>query len=417
MKKSLSLLSLMVALAAGAAGATGTTAGTTISNTAQISFADDAGVAQPTVNSNTVTTTVLPNPSFTITPNQTTAGTTPTQAADYANPGQSLTNIKPGDTVSFQYTLTNTGNVNGESYALTTPSVGGTGTGLTTANVKYYPASADTSGDGVLSAAEVAASTPITTISGVAQDTSVKFYQVYVVPTTATNGQTYGSSPTGTRQANGTAGTTNEPAAPFTQPTDSNNANLVTISRTDAGVIGPKGYAAGNAPAGTTDTTTTTGITIAELNDTSTAPATSTTTKVTFTNTITNTGNRTDTFDITAASLNLPAGATVRILDASGAVLTDTDSDGTVDTGTIAAGASKDIRIEVTFPAGSTTTDNTKQPTVTVTAKSANDATKTDTTTDTVLLPGVAYGDKTAHRPRRSPTAHREAETAKAHRG
>lgn len=402
MKKSLSVLSLMVALAAGAAGATGTTAGTAITNTATINFSDDTGAAQPAVNSNTVSTTVLPVPSFTITPNQTTTGTAATDAPDYTKPGQSKT-AKPGDIVAFPYTLTNTGNVAGESYALSTGTtatngVGGTGTGLAQNSVKYYTTNPDANNDGVITPAELAAVTAVTSINGVAKDASVTFYQVYTIPTTATDAQTYGSSPTGTRSANTAAGS--EPATPYTQPTDSNNANLVTVSRTDAVTLGPKGYPDGNAPAATTYASPdTTAVTITESGDTQTAPSTATTTKITFTNTIRNPGNRPDVFDITAATANLPAGASYRLLDSTGAVLTDTDGDGTVDIGTLAAGATRDIRVEVTLAAGSTSTSATTQPTFTITATSSNDTTKKDPTTDTVLLPGVAFGDKTTTDP------------------
>ncbi len=393
MNKPLSLLSLMVALAAGAAGATGTTAGTSITNTATISFSDDTGTPQTPVNSNIVTTTVLPVPSFTITPNQTTPGTAPTDAPDYTKPGQTKA-AKPGDTVAYPYVLTNTGNVNGESYDLSTPSVGGTGTGLTPAGVKYYATNPDANNDGVITPAELAAVTAITTISGVAKDATVTFYQVYTIPATATDTQTFGSSPTGTRKVNPVAGS--EPAAPFTQPTDSNNANLTTVTRADAVAIGPKAYPDGNAPAATSyPSVDPTPVTVTESGDTQTAPATVTTTKITFTNTVRNPGNRADVFDITTLPTNLPAGATVRLLDSTGAVLPDTDGDGAPDVGSLAPGASKDIRIEVTLPAGSTTTNPAVQPTVVISATSSNDTTKKDATTDTVLLPGAAFGDKT----------------------
>lgn len=402
MKKSLSFLSLLVALAAGAAGATGTTAGTAITNTATINFSDDVGTAQAPVNSNTVSTTVLPVPGFTITPNQTTAGTAATDAPDYAKPGQSRT-AKPGDNVAFPYTLTNTGNVAGESYALTTGTtgtngVGGTGTGLAQGSVRYYTTNPDANNDGVITAAELAAVTAVTSITGVAKDASVTFYQVYTIPTTATDAQTYGSSPTGTRSANTATGS--EPASPYTQPTDSNNANLVTVQRTDLVAIGPKTYPDGNAPAATTYASPdATAVTITESGDAQTAPSTATTTKVTFTNTVRNPGNRPDTFNITAVTANLPAGASYRLLDSSGNALTDTDGDGTVDIGTVAAGATRDVRVEVTLLAGSTTTAFATQPTFTVTATSSNDATKKDITTDTVLLPGVVFGDKTTSDP------------------
>ena len=404
MKKSLNFLPLMVALAAGVAGANATntswatTAGTVITNSATISFSDDTGKDQPPITTNPVTTTVLPVPSFTITPNQTTANTKSTDAPDYANPGQAK-DARPGDIVAFPYVLTNTGNVNGESFDLstgTTPTngVGGTGTGLTQGSVKYYLTNPDANADGVITPAELAAATAVTTISNVDRDKMVTFYQVYTVPATATDGQTYGSSPTGTRKPNSVA--TNEPAAPFTQPTDSNNANLTTVKRADAVAIGPKTYPDGNAPVLTYPSVDTTPVTITESGDVQTAPTTATTTKVTYTNTVKNPGNRTDVFDITAVPSNIPAGATytVVLLDNTGAPLKDTDGDNVPDTGSLAPGATVDIRVEVTLPAGSASTDPTKQPTFTVTATSKNDATKKDSTTDKLLLPGVLFGDK-----------------------
>jgi uncharacterized repeat protein (TIGR01451 family) len=407
MKKSLNFLSLIVAMAAGVAGATGnpappvipaTIAGTVITNTAVINFTDDGGTPQPPVPSNPVTTTVLPVPSFTIVPNQTTAGTQPTDAPDYTKPGQTK-DAKPGDIVSYPYTLTNTGNVNGESFGLTTGTtpangVGGTGSGLTPASVKYYLTNPDANNDGTVTPAELAAATAVTTISGVDSTKAVTFYQVYTIPTTATDGQTYGSSPTGTRRPNAAAGS--EPAAPFTQPTDSNNANLTTVKRTDAVAIGPKTYPDGNAPVLTYPSTDTTPVTVTENGDVQTAPTTTTTTKVTFTNTVKNPGNRPDVFDITTVPANIPTGAvyTVELLDNTGAPLKDTDGDGKPDTGSLAPGATVDIRVEVTLPAGSASTDATKQPTFTVTATSSNDVTRKDDTTDKLLLPGALFGDK-----------------------
>ena len=399
---SLSVLSLMVALAAGAAGATGTTAGLSIVNTATINFSDDLGAAQTPVNSNTVSTTVLPVPSFTVTPNQTTTGTVAGDAPDYAKPGLTKS-AKPGDIVAYPYTLTNTGNVQGESYDLSTGTtasngVGGTGTGLVQTSVRYYAVNPDTNADGTVTAAELAALTPITSITGLAKDGFVAFYQVYTIPTTATDAQTYGSSPTGTRKTNAAVGS--EPATPYTQPTDSNNANLTTVQRTDAVAIGPKTYPDGNAPAATTYASVDSApVTVTQSGDTQTAPSLSSTTKVTFTNTVRNPGNRPDTFDITALVANLPTGATYRLLDSAGAVLTDTDGDTIPDIGVLVAGGARDVRVEVTLAAGSTTTAFNTQPTFTVTATSTNDTAKKDTTTDTVLLPGVAFGDKTATDP------------------
>ena len=402
MKKSLSFLSLMLAMAAGSAGAVGTTAGTTITNVATISFSDDTGKPQPPVDSPPVTTTVSPVPSFTIVPNQTTPGTKQTDPADFANPGQTKT-AKPGDSVVFPYTLTNTGNVNGESYNLTSQ----TTPNVDPATVKYFASNPDTNNDGVVSPAELAATTapgstnaPITTISGVDKDKTVSFFQVYTIPTTAKDTDKFGADPVGTRKPNPAAGsepTTDltDPTKPFTQPTDSNNANLTTVSRLDSVLIGPKDNPKGDAAGTTYPSTDPTPITITKQGDTQTAPTTTTTGQVTFTNTVSNPGNRPDTFNISNTNTNLPAGATVTFIDpATGKPLTDTNGDGKPDTGPLAPGATKDILVVVTLPSGSTTTDPAKQPSVVVTATSSNDPSKSDPTTDTVLLPGVLFGDK-----------------------
>lgn len=106
-------LTALIALTAGAAHAA-TEAGTVITNTAEIVFTPKAARPHP-VESNKVTTTVLPVPSFTIVKNDGSADVT---TPDYSKPGQTAT-ARPGDTVVFPYTLTNTGNVPNESYVLT----------------------------------------------------------------------------------------------------------------------------------------------------------------------------------------------------------------------------------------------------------------------------------------------------------
>jgi hypothetical protein len=79
------------------AWAAGTAAGTTISNTAQATYSDNAGVPQPPTVSNTVTVTVAEVAGIVITG----AGITPATA------GAAIT---PGSTIYYDYVLTNTGN-------------------------------------------------------------------------------------------------------------------------------------------------------------------------------------------------------------------------------------------------------------------------------------------------------------------
>ncbi|MFN4249761.1 DUF11 domain-containing protein [Deinococcus sp.] len=405
MKNSWKFAALLAALAAGSASAAGivstagTAAGTIITNTADIVFTPEGaptGTPPTTVPSNPVTTTVLPVPDFTITPNDNeNAG--PRTAPTYAVPALRAA-AKPGDTVVFPYTLTNTGNVPNETYALTnTPDP--TGTVKTPENIRFYPVSADTTGgpngtpDGTLSAAEIAAATPITSISGVNQDVAVKFFQVYTIPAAATSADKFGADPTGDRQDN--PAFNNDPAV----PRDANNSNVTTVDRKDATVIGPKNDPDGNgnpltAPYQSTDTTPVT-ITPSAA-DTQTAQATTTTTVVTFTNTVLNPGNRPDVFDITTGQAGFPAGTTVELLKPDGSPLTDTDGDGVFDVGSLTPGQTADLLVRVTFPAGSAPTAPGTQPTVTVTTTSSNDTTKKDTTKDIMNLPGLSFGNPTS---------------------
>lgn len=379
-------LTALIALTAGTAHAAGTAAGTVITNTAEIVFTPEGSTTpNPPVPSNPVTTTVLPVPSFTILQNDGSADVT---TPDYTRPGQTAT-ARPGDTVVFPYTLTNTGNVPNESYVLTnTPDP--SGTVKTPTGVAYYPASADTSGEGTLSAAEIAAATPITSISGVNQDQAVKFFQVYTVPTAATNADKYGADPTGTRQDN--PAFNNDPSV----PRDANNSNVTTVDRKDATVIGPKADPDGNGNPTTAPYSSPEGITITpSASDTQTAQATTSTTTITFTNTVQNTGNRADVFDITTATAGFPAGTTVTLLKPDGTPLTDTDGDGVPDAGRLNPGQTADILVKVTFPAGSAPTAPGTLPTVTVTSTSSNDPSKKDDTRDIVNLPGLSFGNPT----------------------
>lgn len=386
MKKSWSFIALLAAMAAGTASAAGTTAGTTITNQAEIIYTPEGSTTPaPPVPSNTVTTTVLPKPSFSITPND---GSTDPNSPNYQQPGQTAT-AKPCDEVVFPYTLTNTGNVPNETYTLTnTPDP--TGAVKTPTDIKYY---IDANANGVLEPAE--RTTAVTSIGPVAVDGVVKFFQVYTIPCTATSADKYGADPSGTRNPNPTPGY--EPTTPgYVQPVDKNNSNTTAVNRQDGVVIGPS-----KDPMGASDATVTPpytspeGLTITpNNNDEQVAQATTTTTSVTFTNTVKNTGNRTDVFDITTNN-NFPAGTTVTLLKPDGTPLTDTDGDGIPDVGPLAPGATADILVKVTFPAGTQPTPGTT-PTVTVTATSSNDPTKSDPTKDIVNLPGLSFGDPTA---------------------
>ncbi|MDW5444677.1 hypothetical protein [Polaromonas sp. SM01] len=124
---------------------------------------------------------------------------------------------------------------------------------------------------------------------------------------------------------------------------------------------------------------------------------------VSFTNTVTNTGNGSDTFNMTLSPGNFPAGTTFQLYKSDGATpLVDTNGDGTVDTGPLAAGATYNVILKATLPpnAGSAgapfivakTATSVFDPTK---SASANDqltaitGASVDVTNDTVGGPGV----------------------------
>ncbi len=76
---------------------------------------------------------------------------------------------------------------------------------------------------------------------------------------------------------------------------------------------------------------------------------------VAFTNTLTNTGNGSDVFDVTLGGSTFPAGASYTLYQSDGVTpLTDTNGNGTPDSGPLAAGASMTIVLRVALPPGAT---------------------------------------------------------------
>ncbi len=109
----------------------------------------------------------------------------------------------------------------------------------------------------------------------------------------------------------------------------------------------------------------------------STAPQGST---VTFDNTIQNTGNGSDSFDITMSGSNFPAGTTFLLFKSDGvSPLVDTSGNGTPDTGPVAAGASYHVFVKAVLPAG---TSGVGAFNVTKTARSVLDPTQSNTVID-----------------------------------
>lgn len=102
---------------------------------------------------------------------------------------------------------------------------------------------------------------------------------------------------------------------------------------------------------------------------------------VSFTNVVTNTGNGTDTFDITFGTSTFPVGTTFTLYKSDGATpLTDTNSNGQPDTGPLAPGATYNVIVKAQLPANASGGPFTLQKTAT----SVFDPTKSATTTDTL---------------------------------
>jgi trimeric autotransporter adhesin len=121
---------------------------------------------------------------------------------------------------------------------------------------------------------------------------------------------------------------------------------------------------------------------------------------VSFTNTVTNTGNGSDTFNITMAtgSSTFPAGTSFQLFKSDGVTpLTDTNGDGVVDTGPLAAGASYNVIVKATLPPSAT---NAGAPfTLQKTAASVFDATKSATAADTLSAISANAVDVTSNSP------------------
>lgn len=105
---------------------------------------------------------------------------------------------------------------------------------------------------------------------------------------------------------------------------------------------------------------------------------------VIFDNVVKNTGNGTDTFNVIydTATSNFPAGTSFQLLRVDDTPMTDSNGDGIVDTGPIAAGAEFNVHLRVNLPINASGGPYSIQKKAT----SVSDPTKSDTVTDTLLL-------------------------------
>jgi len=104
---------------------------------------------------------------------------------------------------------------------------------------------------------------------------------------------------------------------------------------------------------------------------------------VTFDNVLQNTGNGTDSFNITTSGSGFPAGTTFQVFKADGVTpMTDSNGDSIVDTGPVAPGAITHVIIKATLPASAT---GAGPYNVSVTATSTTTSSAASTTTDRLL--------------------------------
>ncbi len=112
--------------------------------------------------------------------------------------------------------------------------------------------------------------------------------------------------------------------------------------------------------------------------------------EIQFDNYVWNTGQATDTYNLSFLKSNVPSCAVVRLYHADGrTLLTDTNGDGIVDTGGLASGNSKRIKLGIYFPSNCTSTSTMDFD---ITATSVTDTTIKNSTRDR-LVNTVAVGE------------------------
>ncbi len=137
-----------------------------------------------------------------------------------------------------------------------------------------------------------------------------------------------------------------------------------------------------------TASVTITGTTVASANPGST---------VSFPNIVKNTGNGTDTFNMSLSAGNYPSGTSFVLYKSDGVTpLVDTNGDGIPDTGPLASGASYTVIVKATLPASAS---GAGPFTINKTATSTVDPTKSATTADTLTAVTSASVDVTNNAP------------------
>lgn len=457
MKVNPKAIALMAALSAGLAAAQSATpvrtdnvtnAGVSITNVATASYDipnDSGGTTSASTTSNTVTTTVAPKMAFDLT-YTTGADADGTDTATTAISSYQKGGVVPGATVVFPYIAVNNGNAK-QTITLTSNATAGV------SNIVFFKANPDTTPDGILTPAELAAAKDIAgnvitsvevapsgddpaTTNVTEKNTGTEtFYMAYDV--TGAPGAVVGATPIGTGQVwadasnGGTAPGANVPAvteqkdpsapayddlwwqyssATIISPNLTNEPQTVTTTVTPPTGTPTIGYPSGGTP-----------ITVSGDEQVAYPKADADTANdtVTFTNTVKNGSTTPDTVTLTinANTTTFTSGGVTytvtqtvtptgtagqytvvqTVKDPAGTTVSTTTVTATISTPTLAVGASGSANYTVTVSYPDLDNGNPAPIYLKVGVDSGNDTdtVPNDFTFDTILPPGMKFGDAT----------------------
>ena len=289
------------------------------------------------------------------------------------------TTANPGDTLTYTVTLRNTGSASATNVVITDilPD------GVTYVSATTTPSSATLDDTG--------APTITATFATIASGQVVELEIVATVDD--------GTEP---GDLENTASVTYDELSDSTDPVETNTTTTEVLP--EAGVaVGPNGDPLDGQDGDSDETvsyTTSEGYTItgADDSDTQVLAEANAGTNVSFINTVQNTGTDTDTFDITTNTPAFPDGASIVLTRIDGTPLSDTDNDGTPDSGPLAPGESFSFITRVILPSNvpAEDDDTVNAAQVEVTATSSLDSDTVDTTTNVIQNiagPGVLIGN------------------------
>ncbi|WP_414657404.1 hypothetical protein ACINK0_04255 [Deinococcus sp. VB343] len=398
MKANTKVLALMALLAAGVAGAEGTPVDTEIKNIATATFNDPTNNNAPSsIDSNPVTTKVLPKPDFDVVY----SGNTPADGTTIdTSPAPTYnTTVVPGQQMVFPYDIMNNGNTV-QNITLTTNEAGTIANTLVTPT--YYE------DKGVIGVYEPGTDTPISGPVSVPYDNPatttvdegiVHILQVYTVPADAavTPGSTYGATPVGTGEVFNAGTISTKPEA----DTDL-QWNKVTVYD-PSGLVGPSGFPNAGATGTYTDPADNT-TTITMSGDTQTAAPKAGDTTVTFINTLSNPGALEDGY-VLQQPAGLPSGVTVTYLLPNGTAFSTTPvtlngvtyvlENGLPTIKNVAPNSTENASFQtvVTYPATQTGSVSVAVP---IDSINDTDTTADDTTTNVINTASVLFGNQSS---------------------